>query len=89
MEFILIFITGFAAALLFEAWDRIKKIKHKHEWKVCGTSNVLQIDHEGEAYRLCFCMCATCGDCKQLWREVEFDELQKLETGESVLLRWQ
>lgn len=88
MEFILTFITGFAAAILFEAWDWIEKIKHKHEWKVCGISNVLQIDHEGEPYRLCLCKCATCGEREQQWREVEFDELQELETGKSVLLRW-
>lgn len=68
----------------------MKKIfKCDHYWGITKKSNVLQLDDMG--YPLCLCIekCWKCGESKQSWVDVSLKCLDKLETGEYVLLKWE
>ena len=61
----------------------------KHEWAAAtDRSNVLQYNYNGNPLRLCICRCAKCGTHEMVWVESDIKELEELETGESVLLKW-
>ena len=61
----------------------------EHDWKVTYVSNVLQQDSMGYPLRLCIWECTKCGKSDQVWLDVHEEALKELETGESVLLKWQ
>lgn len=61
----------------------------KHDkWIVTDKSNVLQLNYNGNPFRLCICRCAECGTHEMQWVESDVKELEELATGESVLLKW-
>lgn len=62
--------------------------KCKHNWKIAERSNVIQQDGMGCPLRLFICKCSKCGKFEQQWIDVNEEELEELETGESVLLKW-
>ena len=61
----------------------------KHKWRTDQRSNVLQLDSMGYPLRLFICKCANCGVSDQKWIDVPLKEAKELDTGESVLLKWQ
>ena len=61
----------------------------KHTWLPIDRSNVLQLNYDGNPLRLYICKCVKCGTHEMRWVESDFEELKELETGESVLLKWQ
>ena len=63
--------------------------KCNHTWVITEVSNVLQQDDMGYPLRLFICKCKKCGKSEQQWIDVAEKELAELETGESVLLKWQ
>lgn len=63
-------------------------LKCKHNWKITERSNVLQQDDMGYPLRLCIWKCSKCGKSEQQWTDVNEEELKELETGKSVLLKW-
>lgn len=65
------------------------KRKCNHEWKITEYSNVLQLDDMGYPLRLVICTCAKCGITEQHWHDVNKSALEQLDTGKSVLLKWQ
>ena len=60
-----------------------------HDWRITKRSNVLQLDEMGYPLRLFICKCSKCGKSDQQWIDVAEEELKELETGQSVLLKWQ
>lgn len=64
------------------------KRKCHHTWAINEKSNVLQQDDMGYPLRLVICKCQTCGEYDQRWIDVDVKELEELETGKSVLLKW-
>lgn len=60
-----------------------------HRWKIAERSNALQLDDMGYPLRLFICKCSKCDKVEQQWIDVAESELEELETGESVLLKWQ
>ena len=63
--------------------------KCKHNWEIVERSNVLQQDSMGYPLRLFICECPKCGEYEQQWIDVDEKELEELETGKSVLLKWE
>ena len=63
--------------------------KCSHDWHIAERSNVLQLDYMGYPLRLFICKCSKCGTSSQQWIDVPLKELEELDTGESVLLKWQ
>jgi hypothetical protein len=63
--------------------------KCNHDWKRTAKSNVLQLDDMGYPLRLYICKCTKCGKSDQMWIDVSEKALKELETGESVLLKWE
>lgn len=59
----------------------------KHEWEY-ERSNALQLDCMGYPLRLFIMKCSKCGKSKQEWVDVGIEELDLLETGEAVLVKW-
>ena len=62
--------------------------KCNHTWVIDQRSNVIQQDNMGYPLRLFLCRCAKCNKLEQQWIDVNEDELEELETGKSVLLKW-
>ena len=62
--------------------------KCNHTWVVDQRSNVIQQDSMGYPLRLFLCRCIKCNKSDQQWLDVDEDELEELETGKSVLLKW-
>jgi hypothetical protein len=60
-----------------------------HNWQITERSNVIQQDDMGYPLRLCILKCSKCGKSEQMWVDVAVEALKELETGESVLLRWE
>lgn len=60
-----------------------------HQWKVYKKSNVLQLDEIGWPLRLCICECSKCGTYDQKWLIASLTDMDKLQTGELVLLEWE
>lgn len=60
----------------------------KHNWEKKYRSNALQMDCMGYPLRLFVCKCSKCGEYTQKWIDVSKEELDELETGESVLVEW-
>ena len=60
-----------------------------HDWHITERSNVLQLDDMEYPLRLFICKCSKCGKSDQQWIDVAEEELKELETGQSVLLKWQ
>lgn len=67
---------------------RLFKSKCNHEWKITEVSNVLQADEMGYPLQLVICKCTKCGKSEQQWLDVGLSALEKLKTGEFVLLKW-
>ena len=65
------------------------KMMCNHDWGITEISNVLQQDDMGYPLRLCIWGCSKCGKSDQIWLDVSEEALKELETGESVLLKWQ
>lgn len=65
-----------------------KPKKCDHYWHVERRSNILQQDEMGYPLRLFIMKCEICGKYKQMWIDVPEEELKELETGESVLIKW-
>lgn len=63
--------------------------KCNHTWVIDQRSNVIQLDSMGYPLRLFLCRCPRCNMSDQQWIDVDEDELEELETGQSVLLKWQ
>ena len=63
--------------------------KCNHTWVIDQRSNVIQQDSMGYPLRLFLCRCSKCNKSDQQWIDVDEDELEELETGQSVLLKWQ
>lgn len=63
-------------------------IKCKHEWELTERSNVIQCDVMGYPLRLFIRKCNKCDKSEQVWIDVAKEELKELDTGESVLLKW-
>lgn len=63
--------------------------KCNHDWKVTEKSNVLQQDNMGYPLRLYIRQCSKCGKSEQVWFDVSEKALKELETGKSVLLKWE
>lgn len=64
------------------------KRKCIHSWFAYKRSNALQLDSTGCPTRLFICRCKKCGEYKQMWLDVQFEEAEELKTGESVLISW-
>lgn len=62
--------------------------KCKHNWEIIESSNVIQLDDMGYPLRLFICKCSKCGKFDQQWIDVDEEALEELETGKSVLLKW-
>ena len=60
----------------------------KHQWIIAIKSNVLQQDKIGYPLRLVCVECKKCGKSDHWWMDVDEEELKELETGKSVLLKW-
>ena len=60
-----------------------------HNWEISEKSNVLQLDYMGYPLRLYICKCSKCSEYEQRWIDVPKKELEELETGKSVLLKWE
>ena len=63
--------------------------KCNHNWEITERSNVLQLDDMGYPLRLFIVKCSKCGKSDQQWIDVAEEELEELDTGKSVLLKWQ
>ena len=63
--------------------------KCNHHWGITERSNVLQLDDIGHPLILFIVKCSKCGKSEQHWIDVSTKELKELDTGESVLLKWQ
>ena len=61
------------------------KCKHKWEYE---RSNALQLDCMGYPLRLFVVKCLKCGKSDQQWIDVGVEELDLLDTGEAVLVKW-
>lgn len=61
----------------------------KHKWEVTERSNVLQLDGMGYPLRLCIVKCSKCDKSDQMWLDTHESALDELDSGESVLLKWQ
>lgn len=68
---------------------RLFKKECSHTWQITERSNVLQLDWMGYPLRLFLCQCSKCGKYDQQWIDVPLKELEELETGKSVLLKWE
>ena len=66
-----------------------KLFECNHNWKIEQRSNVIQQDSMGYPLRLFIVKCSKCGKHEQHWIDVAEEELKELETGESVLLKWE
>ena len=60
-----------------------------HTWILDKRSNVIQQDNMGYPLRLFICKCVKCGKREQHWVDVDENELKELNTGKSVLLKWE
>lgn len=60
----------------------------RHKFAVSERSNILQLDGMGYPLRLCIVTCSKCGKSDQWWLDVGFDELEEIESGKSVLIKW-
>ena len=63
--------------------------KCNHDYRVYQRSNALQQDNMGYPLRLCIVKCTKCGDSSQQWIDEPVEVLKELETGQSVLIKWQ
>ena len=63
-------------------------IKCNHNWELTERSNVIQYDVFGYPLRMFIRKCDKCGKSEQVWIDVAREELEELDTGESVLLKW-
>ena len=59
-----------------------------HKWVAQKRSNALQLDDMGYPLRLFICRCSRCGRYDQQWRDVPRKEVEELDSGESVLVKW-
>lgn len=67
----------------------LKLFECEHKWKIEQRSNIIQQDSMGYPLRLFIYHCPKCGKHEQHWIDVAEEELKELETGESVLLKWE
>ena len=65
-----------------------RKCKCHHTWQITEMSNVLQCDDMGYPLMLVIQKCMKCGKSEQMWIDVSERLLDKLDTGEYVLLKW-
>lgn len=68
--------------------DALKWRHCKHHFVRTERSNVLQLDDLGYPLRLFITTCTKCGASQQQWFDVSTSEMDELESGKSVLLRW-
>lgn len=68
---------------------RLFEFECNHKWEIAERSNALQLDDMCYPLRLFICKCYKCGRFDQQWIDVDESELEELETGESILLKWQ
>lgn len=62
--------------------------KCKHDYELIEKSNAIQQDSMGYPLQLMLFRCSKCGKSKQMWIDVSENELNKLKTGEMVLVEW-
>lgn len=62
--------------------------KCRHQWVRSESSNALQQDDMGYPLRLVIHKCTKCGIYEHAWVDVAVEELNELNTGESVLVTW-
>lgn len=62
--------------------------KCHHQWVRSEASNALQQDDMGYPLRLVIHKCTKCGIYEHAWVDVAVEELNELNTGESVLVTW-
>lgn len=68
----------------------VMKARHcKHKYRTTERSNVLQLDDLGYPLRLYIETCTKCGEGRQQWIDVPVKEMEELDDGSSVLLRWE
>lgn len=60
-----------------------------HSFTTIMRSNALQVDGMGYPLRLFLCKCEKCGEIHQLWIDVPKEELKELDSGSSVLVKWE
>lgn len=68
--------------------DAMKRRRCKHNFVRTRRSNVLQLDDLGYPLRLFITTCTKCGSSQQQWFDVSTSELDEIDSGKSVLLRW-
>ena len=61
----------------------------RHDWQIHQRSNVIQQDFMGYPLRLFMLKCTKCSESRQEWIDVAENQLAELETGKSVLLKWE
>lgn len=69
--------------------DAFRGFRCQHNFVRTERSNVLQLDDIGYPLRLYMTRCTKCGESKQQWIDVSIVELDELDSGKSVLLRWE
>ena len=67
----------------------MKLFKCSHDYKITERSNALQLDEMGYPLRLCIVKCTKCGRTDQHWIDVSESALKELDTGKSVLVKWE
>ena len=65
-----------------------RKCKH-HVWDITEKSNVIQYVDMGYPLMLFIQKCRNCGITEQVWLDVPESWIDKLKTGELVLLKWE
>ena len=66
----------------------MKFFECNHKYVITEASNVLQVDDMGYPLRLFIVKCSKCSNTDQQWIDVPKKELDELQTGKSVLLKW-
>lgn len=69
--------------------DALRSFRCQHNYVRTERSNVLQLDDLGYPLRLYMMRCTKCGESKQRWIDVSIAEMDELDSGKSVLLRWE
>ena len=79
--FTIVFIIGYISGRLMTTYC-------DHKWEIYETSNILQQDDMGYPLRLCIMKCPKCEKYEHMWIDVSESVLDEIESGKSVLLRW-
>ena len=66
----------------------LRLFRCNHKFEIIKKSNVLQVDDMGYPLRLFICKCKKCGTVEHHWLDVPKEELNELDVGKSVLLKW-